>query len=250
VDDVELEQPRSERAWAKTRRKKNRRWGVSPHLLLAGGAVVFVVGSAWVGVWLAFATFPPATLLAPAPAPEARPARTATSLVRTSGARLQWRNPFPELKLALLASTGEPLATSVDNPGQTRLRIAPGAYRLRVAEPSGRWPGVEEPVSAAEGETLSLKPSLQSVAAFYLWRGKDLHARQKPRTAERAWRRAIHVYPDGVEARLELVELLTARRRYDEARNELREVLQRAPADERALRLEEALEAKATAASP
>jgi Flp pilus assembly protein TadD len=84
---------------------------------------------------------------------------------------------------------------------------------------------------------MTISPSTDAAAAYYLWLGKRLHRKEDLRGAERAWREAIEAEPQGIESRLQLAALLAVRYRYADAREQLEEILRVAPRERRARQL-------------
>jgi hypothetical protein len=199
------------------------------HILMAVGIGGFVGGATVAAAWVALQTFGRPAGAGPLPG---SPGSRAAALMP---GRLTWKNPVAELRLELVSAGGTVVASNQDA-GAPR-PLDPGEYRLRVTDNSGKWAPPEERVLVAPGEAVTLGPTPQVAAGFYLWAGKKLYEEQKLDRAERVWRKAIRAFPQGAEAHLQLAALLAVQYRYQEARQEVQEVLGREPTHPDALQL-------------
>lgn len=202
-------------------------------------AVVLIAGAGAGGFWVALHLSPKPKPTSQAIGKDGQP--LGAGLLAT-GVRVEFRNPYPELRLLLCNQDGKVLLSSSDVPAQSDTRIEPGEYRLGIIEDQARWRGPVRTVTATAGEALQLAPPGDVAADYYLWLGKKLHAAGDGVEAELAWRKAIKASPAANEARLQLAAYRAVHFDYREAKSLVKQVLQRSPGHPQAARLLATLE--------
>src|SRR5205807_759009 len=115
-------------------------------------AIGLMAASGFGGFWLALKISPRKSALAPT----GQGAHLLMAASAPGGVKLEFQNPYEELRVLLCTADGKVIVSSADAPVQTEMRVPPGEYKVGIIEGAARWKAKTRTVRAVEGHALRL----------------------------------------------------------------------------------------------